>query len=181
MTETEWLACEDPTPMVTFLRGRMSDRKLRLFFVATARLLIDRLPDELRGAVEVGERLADGRASEEEERLHYVNKLHAVVLEYGRRTSRNWLIDTPPEDVSAYGAALKAVGCWRTGSDLTNSPNWQMTLRGAGTRQPALLREVFGSPFRTTAFSPSWRTDTVIALARTMYESRNLHRDAGAG
>ena len=31
MTEAEWLACTDPTPMLLFLHGRASDRKLRLF------------------------------------------------------------------------------------------------------------------------------------------------------
>ena len=173
MTEAEWLSCSDPVPMVKFLRGRMSDRKLRLFFVAVARLLLDRLPDELRGAVEVGERMADGLASEDE-RLHYVNKLHAVVTEYGQRTSRNWFIDTPPEDVSANSIALKAVGCWHTGSDLTNSPNWQMTLRGAAGCQPALLREVFGNTFRLMAISPDWRSNSAVALARQMYESRDF-------
>src|SRR5262249_33328398 len=36
--------------------------------------------------------------------------------------------------------------------------------------QCALIRDVFGNPFRTVAFSPEWRTDTAVALARQMYE-----------
>jgi hypothetical protein len=36
------------------------------------------------------------------------------------------------------------------------------------------VREQFGNPFRPVAFSKSWRTDTAIALARQMYESRDF-------
>jgi hypothetical protein len=32
MTEAEWLACTDPRPMLEYLRGRASERKLRLFY-----------------------------------------------------------------------------------------------------------------------------------------------------
>ena len=34
MTEAEWLFSEDPAAMVRFLRGRTSDRKMRLFACA---------------------------------------------------------------------------------------------------------------------------------------------------
>ena len=37
MTEAEWLACNDPTPMLEFLRDKASERKLRLFFCACCR------------------------------------------------------------------------------------------------------------------------------------------------
>src|SRR5205823_12081645 len=37
--------------------------------------------------------------------------------------------------------------------------------------QSDLLRDIFGNPFRPVAFSPSWRTDTAVSLARRMYES----------
>jgi len=37
MTETEWLACTDPAPMLWFLRDKASDRKLRLAACAYCR------------------------------------------------------------------------------------------------------------------------------------------------
>ncbi len=47
-----------------------------------------------------------------------------------------------------------------------------------GTRarflNPNLLRCVFGNPYRPVAFSPSWRSESAIALARTAYDTRNF-------
>jgi hypothetical protein len=37
-----------------------------------------------------------------------------------------------------------------------------------------LVRDIFGNPFRPVTFSPSWRTDTAVSLARQMYESREF-------
>jgi hypothetical protein len=37
--------------------------------------------------------------------------------------------------------------------------------------QADLVREIFGNPFRPDGFSPAWRTDTVVVLARLIYES----------
>ena len=40
--------------------------------------------------------------------------------------------------------------------------------------QRDLLRDILGNPFRPVTFSPSWRTDTALSLARQMYDSRDF-------
>jgi len=60
VTEVEWLACTDPTPMLEFLRGKASERKLRLFAVACCRRLWPLLIDERSQCVaELVEQYAD--------------------------------------------------------------------------------------------------------------------------
>ncbi len=38
----------------------------------------------------------------------------------------------------------------------------------------AILRCVFGNPFRKVKFDKRWRTDTAVSLATQMYESRDF-------
>ena len=45
---------------------------------------------------------------------------------------------------------------------------------GQSPHQAALLRDIFGNPFCPVTFAPEWRTNTVIALASQMYESRDF-------
>lgn len=68
MTESEWRTCTDPKPMLEFLRGKASDRKLRLFAVACCRLVLKkvRVSPVAEHEVDVAERYADGAASTEE-------------------------------------------------------------------------------------------------------------------
>ncbi len=63
MTEAEWLNCEDPTRMLEFLRGKASERKLRLFACACCRMHDWIANPRNASAVEKIERCADrGRA-----------------------------------------------------------------------------------------------------------------------
>jgi hypothetical protein len=60
MTETEWLACDTPGPMLEYLGSGVSPRKWRLVVCACCRRIWDRLPDLSRAAVVVAEQFADG-------------------------------------------------------------------------------------------------------------------------
>jgi len=67
VTEQEWLTATDPAPLLAFLRGRTTVRKLRLFAVACCRRVWDLIPSGVaRRAVEEAERYADGAISPQE-------------------------------------------------------------------------------------------------------------------
>ena len=64
MTEAEWLACTDPTPMLEFLRGKVVERKLRLLAVACCRRVQHRLRNAAsERALALLEMFADGSGS----------------------------------------------------------------------------------------------------------------------
>src|SRR5262249_51841547 len=67
MTEAEWLACASPVPMLEFIRGKTSERKLRLFACGCCRRIWHLLAKEgSREAVAAAERFADGLCGEGE-------------------------------------------------------------------------------------------------------------------
>src|SRR5262245_22919768 len=71
MTEAEWLACTDPGEMLASLRAMWKGtrttagtHKVRLFACGCCRVIWENLPDpELKYAVEVAERSAEGQAT----------------------------------------------------------------------------------------------------------------------
>jgi hypothetical protein len=81
MNEAEWLACNDPQPMLEGLYRRVSNRKLRLFACACC-WRIGHLFDEIgRRAVATAELIAEGRASKAEEEA----ALEAVGTEWRKK------------------------------------------------------------------------------------------------
>jgi hypothetical protein len=66
MTEADWRACEDPTSLLHFLRGKGTERKWRLFAVACCRRIDHLIADgRSRRAIEEAARYAEGAATEE--------------------------------------------------------------------------------------------------------------------
>ena len=67
MDAAEWLTCNDPDPMLQHLKGKISDRKSRLFACACVRQIWHLLDDPRSvAAIEVAERYADRLASPQE-------------------------------------------------------------------------------------------------------------------
>jgi hypothetical protein len=164
MTEAEWLASDDPQPMLEpFLRPRIG-RKVYLFLVAYLRRLWHLLLDpRSRRVVEAAERYADGAIQEGE---------------YTRISFEAY--DVPrgddPTEPAALARSLATTFAWL--SRPSESHWWVGDLRrlppcGA----PDLLRDIFGNPFRPPALDPawlSWHDGTVPKLAQAIYKGHAL-------
>jgi hypothetical protein len=165
MTEKEWFASDDPAAMGTFLAERKdypraSARVLRLYVAAFWRWQSDRLktPQQQKllkkraGAVEAW---ADSGAKPKEAK------------------GAQLFVGFNDEAKEGFLRTVRAPGQWGKGGE------------PAKAHAVALLHEVFGNPFATRRrrktdprrgwmFSASWHTDTVLALARQMYDSREF-------
>jgi len=168
MTEEEWLACARPEQMFRPMPGGGPARKRRLFAVACCRLVFDWLVDNRsREAVNVAEGFADGAVDFHQLERAYDQAFRALGIVGGEparaatRVALEHLTDANLSDLVALIA--RSFGT-------PDGDEWC----GAREFQAVLLRDIFGNPFRPVTFSPDWRRDTAVSLARTMYESRDF-------
>jgi hypothetical protein len=175
MTEAEWLACRDVYSMFEHIEPSASARKTRLLGCACVRWAwewgLNEPPPE---AVHVAEAFADGRATNEdlsrvagemgalwrghdEAYRPYPRTCELTEALASPENEREWLVEINPFAADLY---------------IADEPEWLTIVE--------FVRDIFGNPFRPVAFCPEWRTDTALALARQMYESRLL-RDAHPG
>jgi hypothetical protein len=204
MNEAEWLECTDPTPMLEFLRGKTSDRKLRLFACACCRKVWHLLTDERsRKAVDVAERYADGVA-DEDERFNAWDAAYEAGMadEVDAGNAAEAASRSPDQSEFALDTALEAATAVADGSylaardaALTNSTTDQdgfysnqdcdraadvaraakeATMNAEAAMQCHLLRDIFGNPFRRITINPAHRSADVLALAHAAYEEREL-------
>ena len=175
MTEAEWLACAEPKAILEFLDAKLFKRKLRLFGVSCCRHVWEMFPNETcRAAVEVAERFADGSATPQElTKVARLLRRQAFARGLDRPGQRaRWIawqmVNEPWNSLDVSSGTIELLGQFAT-------PGKKKSARkDENTRQCASLRDIFGTPFRSVAFSPEWRTDTVLSLASQMYESRDF-------
>jgi hypothetical protein len=172
MDERGWLGRADPQKMLESLRGKASDRKLRLFAVACCRMMWAQLRDQpIRRLVEQAERFADGMATADE--LRAARSAAEGVLEGWRTVGAP--LERPFHTHAALVVADVPIDPLRLcgpGSVTAMSVYRARAARRAGQR--AMLRDILGNPFRPVTLDPSWLTPDVLSLAQAAYENRTL-------
>jgi hypothetical protein len=181
MTANEWMACTTPTAMLEYLRGKASDRKLRLFEVACCRLVWHLLPDRCHRLVEAVERYAE-RETRPRDLVALFKRYNpgrvatspvpgsTQAVEAVDELGLRWRMDLTKneEQWSPYRVARSV------SESLAYSMLWQKTRQLEGH----LLHDLFGPlPFRPVTLDPAWLTwhdGLLVSMARQMYDSRDF-------
>jgi len=169
VNESDWLTCTNPTLMLEFLKGKASDRKLRLFTVACCRRIWRLLRRKaLRMAVEVSEQRADGLVS-----AGQLAKV-AQAIEHVWPGNGDFTLESYPQ--------IAALFCAGKGKRELRGVAFYAAMgsgRGEKKKQITLLHDIFGNPFHATTSDPSWLTwndSTIRKLAQTIYDERAFDR-----
>jgi hypothetical protein len=206
MTENDWTNSTDPQAMLAFLQGsgRASERKLRLFAVACCRRIWHLLVHEIsRDAVVVGERFADGLATEgerdevcqaaddvwallphafDEDLLEddpsFANAISAAgIPPYAAEEAAEApvaAVEDSADNLAAHRPAAKATG-WANATGEEPDAQAEALEQAAQAR---LVRCIFGNPFRPPPIiDPAWllcNNGAVKRLAQAAYEERSL-------
>jgi hypothetical protein len=158
MTEAQWLTTTRTHVLLTALGETASARKLRLLAVACCRLIPDLLDEpRWRAAVEAAELFADGSIDWPE-------------LEAARFGAQSV---APHGNEGAAVAVCSSVLHFRA-KEVCMHARAAACQPTRNAEQAHLVRDIFGNPFRPVAFDPAWRTDTAVAIARTMYDAREF-------
>lgn len=201
MTEAEWLSCVVPNKLLAFLKGNISERKLRLLAVACCRRIWHLLnPDVGRPGIELIEQFADSEATQED-----LAKVFRSTHRYGDEVYRNHLRLSPPsreselvyrESQQAYAVAYAAgtgegslemallystqcagreiFGC-QFPLDWSAHEKWDEIVQADQALQCNVIRELVGNPFQTVKVNPGcllWNGGSIPRIAKLIYDDR---------
>jgi hypothetical protein len=199
MTEAEWLTCTDPQKMLCLLqeKGRVSDRKVRLFLVASCYRIWDLLPHEhSREAARTVERYSDELASRDELKLAH-RSAHTACAEleqamWKAATEGFQLFDGPSpgteEEIDAaiqnealatklaHASLLPTVAAESDPAFTGHLPLLDYADELVLADWACFLRDIFANPFRSVTLDPCWLTPQAVVLAQAIYEERAFDR-----
>ena len=174
MTESEWLAYQDPTAMLAFLRGKVSDRKLRLLGTGICRQFQDQIETKaFSDAIETVEVYADtGKTKAALKRARQGVRAIRHGLPSGDKTRvvewvALWLAEVAASENAFGGTAdelIRLAGEGLVGPDLVTS-------------MVTIMRCVIGrQSFRPNSKTASWRTSVSVSMAQTIYDDRAFNQ-----
>jgi hypothetical protein len=165
VSEQEWLACKKAMPMLEFLRGKASQRKLRLFAVACIRAT--GLGFQGGGedkALRLAECIADGLddSASRPSDWHSLRWLSCLFHEESQTAAEE-----------SVGEAVRLLA-----GSLGGEPRWMDEWGYILQEQANRLRDIFGNPFRhLPAVNSSWvrcKDGTITKLAQSIYDDCNF-------
>ena len=180
------------------LHVSQSERKLRLFACACCiRQVRPTMDTRIKDALTHACRFAEQECGREELGRHHA-LAQAVVAELSslqnRSSDQNYLLfaawavmcasTAAEKDTQSHGYASSCFGFasqrsfvaagFQAEAALDPTVSKEEAYEIEANVQIALLRDIFENPFRPAAFAPIWRTSTVIAIARHIYDSREF-------
>jgi hypothetical protein len=172
MTEAAWLRGAYIEQLLEYVLRRADARRVALFGCACCRCAQDwSLPPLERKAIEANERYRDGEIA----RRTWLRAELALIAE-SRKPSRPltpWELDFRNAVLQLFHdtTGFSVVHALTRAVHAVSTPEYAATFEA---KLCFVIRDIFGNPFRTVPFAPEWRTDTVRAMARAMYESREF-------
>jgi hypothetical protein len=161
MTEAEWLAADDLPRMLDRAEGEKLWRR-QLFAVAACRRL-GPLPAECEAVLSATEQYADDA----------MNKRQVLA-------THEAMWDVQPQVYEGLAALCSGTTCLWHGHSGHRIPCRVLELvadpAAEAVHLSALLRCVFGNPFRPVVFATVWRTATAVAVAEGVYADRAFDR-----
>ncbi len=195
MDETTWLTCESPEPMLAYLEGKCSDRKLRLFACACCRVIGELITDPLCcEAVEAAESHADGMLSAEEMAAIHQAAQNGKPLFADPSWAAAWTAAPNALQAAEEAAEHATTSLAKLTTEKAKSLAWAAVRSGATEDDKtaawasydterlaarddyrrelaALLREILGNPFRPVEIVPC--PLTVVELTESLYDGND--------
>jgi hypothetical protein len=191
MPEEFWLRSNDPSALSRFIRGSISERKLRLWACACVQAIFNSYLDwggpktpfatywDLRSryerfwgyTLEEAYCIADQREIPQKwvaSRREFSRSLGSMAIHDGSdHLPEHWIDDRVASRLSARSFDLHdAVEVSR----MVANPFRQFPSVARLAIHANCLRDICGNPFRPVTLDPSWRTSTVVALAQAIYQ-----------
>jgi hypothetical protein len=158
MTERKWKTTDDILAMLEFLhkRRRLSSPRLRKLFLLKieAWRRVSPLPDK---ETPLWEKYIEGKISAQQFGKAYKEATNARHTPNIDETIDAGVIDAFVESLVTVSSQFK-------------------DSEAEHLAQVALIRDIFGNPFRPVPLNPSWQTTTVVSLAQAVYDQRAYER-----